>query len=228
MIRTKSALAAALCAGIGLLSLTSAQAAPAPTTPGTSLAALLARLQADETKRAADEATMTSQAATMTSQGATITSQGATITHQSDTIATLQSQVSAVAGVPKNAALLAQTPVPAPGYTYTGDFIALSGSAWTYWASMNTVRFRLAAASVGNTIYAIGGDNNTGRLSSMEAYDPATNTWISKASMNTARADLAAASVGNTLYALGGGNDSSGYLSSVEAITLGYFVHLKN
>ena len=116
MKRTKSALAAtALCAGIGLLSLTPAQAATALITPGTSLAALLARLQADETKRSADEATMTSQAATMTHQGAVI--------------ATLQSQISVVAGVPKNAALLAQMPVPAPGYTYTGNFVAISGSA---------------------------------------------------------------------------------------------------
>ena len=157
--------AAALCASIGLFSLTSAQAAPTPTTPGTSLAALLARLQADETKQAADEATMTSQGATITSQGGTI--------------ATLQSQVSAVAGVPKNAALLAQTPVPAPGYTYTGDFIAVSGSAWTYRASMSTARDGLAATSIGNTLYALGGYNG-------------------------------------------------GSLSSVEAITLGYFVHLKN
>lgn len=108
MTSTKLQLAAALCAGIGLLSLIPAQAATASITPGTSLAALLARLQADETKQAADEATMP---------------------HQGAVIAALQSQLSAVAGVPKNAALLAQTPVPAPGYTYTGNFVAVSGSA---------------------------------------------------------------------------------------------------
>ena len=208
MTSTKLQFAAALCAGIGLLSLTPAQAATAPTTPGTSLAALLSRLQADETKQAADEATMTSQAAAITHQGATITNQGGTI-------ATLQSQLSAVAGVPKNAALLAQTPVPAPGYTYTGNFVAVSGSAWTYQASMKTARDFPAAATIGNTIYALGGFNN-GLLSSVEAYDPATNTWASKANMSTARYAPAAASVGNTLYALGGfDSGSNGYLSSV-------------
>ena len=215
MTSTKLQLAAALCAGIGLLSLTSAQAATTPTTPGTSLAALLARLKVDEAKQAADEATMTSQALT--------------ITHQEAGIAILRSQISAVAGVPKNAALLAQTPVPAPGYTYTGNFVAVSGSAWTYRASMSTARDSHAAATIGNTLYALGGYNNSvGDLSSVEAYDPATNTWAAKASMNTTRAYLAAASVGNTLYALGGENNSYTNLSSVEAITLGHFVHLKN
>ncbi len=135
MTPTKLQFAAALCAGIGYLSLPPAQAA--------------------------DEATITSQGAT---------------------IAALQSQLGVVAGVPKNAALLAQTPVPAPGYTYTGNFVAVSGSAWTYRASMNTARSAFAAA----------------------------------------------ASVGNTLYALGGYNYRGGYFSSVEAIALGYFVHLKN
>ena len=108
MTPTKLQFVAALCAGIGLLSLTPAQAAIASITPGTSLAALLARLQADETKQGGDEAAMP---------------------HQGAVIAALQSQLSAVAGVPKNAALLAQTPVPAPGYTYTGNFVAVSGSA---------------------------------------------------------------------------------------------------
>jgi len=95
---------------------------------------------------------------------------------------------------------------------------------------MNTARLDLAAASVGNTLYALGGGGDfiSGPLSSVEAYDPAANTWTSKAIMNTGRGELAAASVGNTLYALGGYNFRGGYFSSVEAITLGYFVHLKN
>ncbi|MGI4791566.1 MAG: hypothetical protein ACRYFS_22310 [Janthinobacterium lividum] len=55
MTHTKFQLtAAALCAGLSFLSLPQAQAQ----TPGVSLAALLARLQADETKQATDEATI--------------------------------------------------------------------------------------------------------------------------------------------------------------------------
>lgn len=94
---------------------------------------------------------------------------------------------------------------------------------------MNTERYELAAATVGNIIYALGGTgNNNNALSSVEAYDPATNTWTSKASMSASRAGLAATTIGGTLYALGGYNNTSSFLSSTEAVTLGYFVHLKN
>ena len=85
---------------------------------------------------------------------------------------------------------------------------------------MNITRYDLAAATVGNTLFAIGGAKNGGPfLSSVEAYDPTTNTWAAKASMNLARGALAAASVGNTLYALGGLDSYDGSLSSVEAIS---------
>jgi N-acetylneuraminic acid mutarotase len=54
-------------------------------------------------------------------------------------------------------------------------------------------------------------------LSTVEAYDPATDTWTTKAPMPTARQGLAAAVVNGSLYAIGGYNGS--YLSTVESYT---------
>jgi len=66
---------------------------------------------------------------------------------------------------------------------------------------MPTARSSLAAAAVGEIIYAIGGTGPTNRN---EAYDPSTNSWSTKANMPTARYRLAAAAVGGIIYAIGG------------------------
>jgi hypothetical protein len=49
---------------------------------------------------------------------------------------------------------------------------------WREMASLSTPRFRHSAVALNGKIYVIGGyDQNNGALSSMEIYDPATNTW---------------------------------------------------
>ena len=53
-------------------------------------------------------------------------------------------------------------------------------------------------------IFAIGGYDGVGDLSTVEEYNPDTNTWSSKASMPTARAGLAVAEVDGMIYAIGG------------------------
>src|SRR5512147_2409116 len=88
---------------------------------------------------------------------------------------------------------------------------ALSGQAigqgtWASKAPMPTPRLLAAAASIGETVYAVGGGNySCGTYSTVEAYDPATNAWTTKASMPTARYGLAVAVVDGILYAIGGG-----------------------
>jgi serine/threonine protein kinase/WD40 repeat protein len=79
---------------------------------------------------------------------------------------------------------------------------------WKTLASMPTARSLLAAAtSPDGRIYAIGGEDDRGRLDTVEVYDPSTNTWAKAAPMPTARNHLAAA-VGsnNRIYAIGGAN----------------------
>jgi len=85
---------------------------------------------------------------------------------------------------------------------------------WTTRTSMLSARGELAAAEANGLLYAIGGrtgvsHSNSFFLSSVERYDPATNSWTPRASMQTARAGLVAASVNGVVYAAGGSVDSS-------------------
>jgi len=79
-------------------------------------------------------------------------------------------------------------------------------TTWKSLAGMPTARSLLAAVTgADGRIYAIGGQNASGRLDLVEVYDPSTNTWANAAPMPTARHHLAAA-VGpdNLIYAIGG------------------------
>jgi N-acetylneuraminic acid mutarotase len=88
---------------------------------------------------------------------------------------------------------------------------------WTTIPSMGTPRSGLAAAVVNNTIYAIGGMNINGAISTTEAYNPSiSKSWEAKAPMPTPRAYLAAAVVDNIIYVIGGRSGSS-ILSTNEA-----------
>jgi len=93
---------------------------------------------------------------------------------------------------------------------------------WAARASMSTGRAGLAVATVGNSIYAIGGRSGTGGpcsggpLASVERYDIATDTWSPVAPLPSARSDLAAATVGNQIYVFGGCNAIGMFLSDVD------------
>ena len=86
---------------------------------------------------------------------------------------------------------------------------------WTAKASMPTARHALAAGVVNGKIYAIGGFGGTMYLSTVEEYDPATDTWTTKTPMPTARAQLAAGVVNDKIYAIGGFSSTMS-LSTVE------------
>jgi N-acetylneuraminic acid mutarotase len=94
-------------------------------------------------------------------------------------------------------------------------------NTWSSLASMPTARNSLAAAfGADGRLYVFGGETGgqgTGtNVSTVEAYDPATNTWSTRANMPTARDFLAAATASDGLiYVVGGLNGSD--LSTVEA-----------
>jgi N-acetylneuraminic acid mutarotase len=70
---------------------------------------------------------------------------------------------------------------------------------------MPTARLALAAASLNGDVYAIGGLNsNYEVLSTVETYNPSTNTWSEGPYMSTGRAYLVADSMNGAIYALGG------------------------
>lgn len=93
-----------------------------------------------------------------------------------------------------------------------------SGCSSATIAPMPTARAWLAVATGANgRIYAIGGGTVGAAFSTMEAYDPATNTWSTLAPMPTPRFGLAAASgPDGRIYAVGGRNPSTVF-NTVEA-----------
>jgi hypothetical protein len=81
---------------------------------------------------------------------------------------------------------------------------------WTIKASMPTARASFGVAVVGGLLYAIGGtnlgNNCPNALSSVDAYDPATDTWSSRAAMPVGRCAVAAVALNGLIYAVGGQN----------------------
>ena len=80
---------------------------------------------------------------------------------------------------------------------------------WQRKAEMPTPRWALATAVVNGRIYAIGGARSESigaKLSTVEEYEPATDTWSEKADMPTARQYLSASVVAGKIYAIGGNN----------------------
>jgi N-acetylneuraminic acid mutarotase len=87
------------------------------------------------------------------------------------------------------------------GGSAKADFI------WTQKADMPTPRWMLSASVVHGKIYAIGGrtsEPDNVRFSTVEEYDPTTDTWIRKADMPTARDNFATSVVSGRIYAIGG------------------------
>ena len=87
-------------------------------------------------------------------------------------------------------------------YDPTTDF-------WTVLPPMPTGRNGLAAAVVGNAIYAIGGRTSGapcsgGELATVERFDIGAGVWSTVASLPSARSGLAAVTVGGKIYVFGG------------------------
>merc|ERR1711938_293201 len=83
-------------------------------------------------------------------------------------------------------------------------------------APMATARESHAVAVLDGKLYTVGGRNDDGgRLSSVERYDPAVGAWEAVALMAAARSAPAVAALEGKLYAAGGYNGGD-YLNSVE------------
>ena len=92
---------------------------------------------------------------------------------------------------------------------------------WTAIADIPTPRMSLQAVVLNGKIYAIGGvtgmSDGEVSLTTVEEYDPATDTWAAKADMNYPRKYFDACALNGKIYVFGGctGN-CAGVLSSVE------------
>ena len=94
---------------------------------------------------------------------------------------------------------------------------------WTKKADMPTSRFSLSTSIVNGKIYAIGGatilNGVKSYFSTVEEYDPATDTWVKKADMLTTRAYLSTSVVKGKIYAIGGSRQWPVPLATVEEYT---------
>ena len=82
--------------------------------------------------------------------------------------------------------------------------LALIGQ-WKIATNMPTKRRWAGVAALDNKIYVTGGYGNNQNMSSVDCYDPDTNTWSQMANMNNARAGHSLVSLHGRLYAIGGG-----------------------
>ena len=83
---------------------------------------------------------------------------------------------------------------------------------WTQKADMPTARFSAAATVVDGKIYVMGGGTPQFKwpwnlLSTLEVYDPTTDTWTKNADMPTSRDSASASTVEGKIYVLGGGDE---------------------
>jgi N-acetylneuraminic acid mutarotase len=87
---------------------------------------------------------------------------------------------------------------------FTFVYAEMTEDSWITLEPVPTIRRDLGVAVVNGKIYAIGGRNDNGRLSTNEEYDPATNTWTTKTPMPTPRSDFGIAVFQNKIYCIGG------------------------
>jgi len=102
-----------------------------------------------------------------------------------------------------------------PSVSSTATLTTRAFPAWNYKSRMLTPRYRLAAATVGCELYAIGGWDWTGASTVNEMYDPVVDFWTKKASKPTGAANVGAAVLNGRIYVVGG-MTYSGFLSAVE------------
>lgn len=93
------------------------------------------------------------------------------------------------------------------------------GTSWKPGAPIPTPRQMLGAATDGKVVYALGGNNGTADLATVETYDPATNTWTSQPELPGRRSDFGVASADGRVVLVGGVSQGQ-VLKSVVALDL--------
>ncbi|MFL5494366.1 MAG: kelch repeat-containing protein [Gemmatimonadales bacterium] len=108
-----------------------------------------------------------------------------------------------------NAISVAITSQTITGYQVTITHGTVSGDVWANRTGIPTARSSLGVGAVQGLLYAVGGLKGTGTVTTVEAYDPATDTWSARAAMPNARSDgTGAAAISGLLYVAGGRNAS--------------------
>ena len=96
---------------------------------------------------------------------------------------------------------------------------SFAGEDWEVITQLPTKRWEFSTAVVDDKVYIIGGspfENNAGPfgVSTVEVYDPHTNTWQRGADMPTPRTNAKAAVVNGTIYVFGGYHSKDKFLQN--------------
>lgn len=76
-------------------------------------------------------------------------------------------------------------------------------------ACLKSPRGGVGVGSLGNFLYAAGGNDGSASLQTVERYDPHINKWSEVAQMAKRRAGVGLAALNGYLYAVGGFDDAS-------------------
>jgi N-acetylneuraminic acid mutarotase len=91
---------------------------------------------------------------------------------------------------------------------------------WSLKSPMPTPRSAVSAIALNNKIYLIGGYTRISgtmvRLSTVEIYDPTTDTWTSGTNLSSTRAWVGLGVYNEKIYAFGGLNENSGKINTFE------------
>ncbi|MGB3340324.1 MAG: kelch repeat-containing protein [bacterium] len=92
---------------------------------------------------------------------------------------------------------------------------------WTTKAPLPQILAGSACAVFNDTIYVVGGRDQTARYTTNYVYDPLTDNWSTKSSMSVARAHIGAGVVNGKMYVIGGwvGSTASGVVEEYDFST---------
>jgi hypothetical protein len=94
-------------------------------------------------------------------------------------------------------------------------------SPWSCGKDMPTARCSAAVSAINGKVYAIGGGNLSGVLTTVEEYDTATNTWSTKTPLSVQRMESGSASLKDKIYVVGGIIGGTNYANVYEYDTVG-------
>ena len=95
-------------------------------------------------------------------------------------------------------------------------FSAMGFAAWKKLEPVPTGRWGLAAAGVGDTVYAIAGQDDSPKISKVEAFDIAKGKWEDRKEIPSGRVRHAAVTFKGKIYVFGGTFDGIAALERVE------------
>jgi hypothetical protein len=119
----------------------------------------------------------------------------------------LEAEMEAIPGMPDRCLMVGGRASPGGALLTRAYYYDLSDDAWTHAGDLPVVNHALHPC--GQRLAVVGGSNGTTPLSSIQAYDPVSNTWASVTNMTTAREFPAVATADFTKLLIAGGQSTS-------------------